>query len=235
MIGLKENLFLCIYKCRTLHPIQSVVLYYYSERGEKGEGENLLLPSNYTMAGKNLSLRTHPNFKSAVPNITNVNEIYNEIHAALTNQDTLKRKRVPWGSTTPDLNSFKINLEKVDRLYHLYHMGKDIYENSQYSMIVRLVAHEGLPPLYVELWGCCDFIKGFRSNEVGGFIFIAADVDVFMKVVTEDLSDSEKYPIYNLLQEDGIRVEREFDKNDVNFQEAKSCTINPKHIFQYSI
>ena len=166
-------------------------------------------------------LKTHPNFKSADPNIKDVNKIYDYMSEPLAYQDTFKREMIP--NIIPNLNSFKINLEKVDRLYYLHYENDD---NTEYSMVIRLVAHEGLPPLYVKLVACHDSNDSFDERGAWGILFISADVDLFMKVITEctlyNYESYERNPIYNFLQkEDGIRVEREFDKNDVKFQEAK--------------
>ena len=177
-----------------------------------------------------MALKTHPNFKSAVPNITNVNEINNIMLHPLSNQNALKRNQIPPGSiTTPDLiNSFKIDLEKVDRLYHLYYeRGISKYKTDTiYSMVIRLIDDDDdLPPLYVELWAAYNPDDDYLNEDDGkgwrGFIFISADVDLFMKVTPFNHYKL----VYDFLwKEDGIRVEKKFfdDKNDVKFQESKT-------------
>ena len=164
-------------------------------------------------------LKTHPNFKSAVPEITDVNEIEFYVVDALTHQNKFMRIMIP--PAIPDLKSFKIDLEKVDRLYHLrWERGSKYGSKIINSMIIRLVDHKdnNLPPLYVELWTTY-LPEGYYLWD--GILFISADVDSFMKVILEKYP--EKDSIYDFLEkEDGIQIEKEFDKNnDVKFQEAK--------------
>ena len=135
----------------------------------------------------------------------------------LVDQDKFKREMIPReNNIIPNLNSFKIDLEKVDRLYFLHHELGDDDDNypADYIMIIRLVDYkdDDSPPLYVKFTAC----------GVARYIFISADVDLFMKVITL-FDEEDKDLIYDFLQkEDGIRIEKEFDKeNDVKFQEAK--------------
>ena len=172
-------------------------------------------------------MQTHPNFKSASPEIKDMNDLNTFMSGPLARQYLFAREMIP-----PLLiNSFKIDLEKIDRLYYFNYVKANDGGVTEYSMIIRLDNES--QPLYVDFTAFHD--EDFEEN-MSGYIFISADVDLFMKVIADTLNHTRWYLnhkkdslglMYDFLQkEDGIQIEREFDKNDVKFQEARKLYIS---------
>ncbi|XP_068206570.1 uncharacterized protein [Palaemon carinicauda] len=118
-------------------------------------------------------------------------------------QYMFERRTTPWEMTEwdyDDLQTFKIDLEEIDRLYHVY-FSDDGTSGQDYQLIGR-VEHKG-QPLYVELVASCDY-TGFDCRG-GGVIFVSRDANLFMRLVLT--SDCKKDLIYQSLEEDGIEVE----------------------------
>ena len=151
------------------------------------------------------TLITHPNFKSLDPLVKDAETMDEYLGAALLYQRQLEKKTTPWEAQQWDydaLQEFEINLEKVDRLYHIDY--EDIGCGRRCFEMIARMEYEDEQLLYVELQASCDF------SEEGGFIFISKDANIFMKLVLAE-NDINRDPIYESLQEDSIYVEEEED------------------------
>ena len=149
-------------------------------------------------------IKTHPNFKSVISSVVNAEKMNDYLWYALSYQDTFERRTTPWEMNQwnyDDLQAIEIDLERVDRLYHIKiseESGDRIFE-----MIGRMQYNEEI--LYVKLYAGCDS-SGFSCHG-GGNIFISRDPNLFMKQPFESKID--KYLIYKSLADDGIEVEEE--------------------------
>ena len=141
-------------------------------------------------------------FKSCDPNFQHANTFLAYIEHAFENQCHFDKNTTPcemnyWNYE--DLQAFEIDVDKIDRMYHVYE------ENHwDYEFIIRM-QFDG-KPLYVELFGW-----GFQWLAVG-HIYLSRNVDMFMKCVlgSNPYRDTSKYnvkAIYELLKEDGIYLE----------------------------
>ena len=171
------------------------------------------------------TLQTHPDFKSVDSNVTNANTLGEILCEALQNQHNFEKRTTPvemqsWNSYEA-LQQFTIDLEKVDRLYHVYYYN-DETSLRFFHMIARMEYNNNNNNnnnqgyIFVELQANCDF-TGFDCQG-GGVIFISENANLFMRLVLgETFMDEEfnKCLIYDFLKEDddydydAITVERE--------------------------
>ncbi|CAL4144584.1 unnamed protein product, partial [Meganyctiphanes norvegica] len=149
------------------------------------------------------SVATHPAFRSAVSTINNTEDIDDLVGSALVYQHMFDRRTSPWEMQNWDydeLQKFKVKLNRVDRLYYIYHYDDEISSRS-YEILVRMDYKE--EKLFVHLAAGCDF-TGFDCQG-GGEIYITRNPNIFLKsVVGQNHNPS---LIYNCLLEDGYRVE----------------------------
>ena len=138
------------------------------------------------MAKKNV-LKTHhhhhPNFKSLVPGITNLNEIKEECLKLFEDQYTTYHREGPVGGDddVSSWDSFEIEMEKIDRLYRYYHNEKD----NTYRISVRVVDsnNEKHPRLYVDII----IIKNLLNTNINpGLIQIYLDPILFLRLFVND-------------------------------------------------
>lgn len=148
-------------------------------------------------------LQTHPDFKSLVPEVQDAETMEDCLFEALEYQETFDKRTNPWENKEFDdiLQNFEIDLEKVDRLYHIQYISNPF--GREFSMIARMQYQD--KPLYVELFAGCDF-TGFECQG-RGVIFISRDANIFMNLVLTEQEDLKKNLIYASLKEDGIDVE----------------------------
>ena len=155
------------------------------------------------------TLTAQHHFKSVDPAVIDTTTIEDYLWEPLDFQYMFDRRTTPWEIQQWDhdeLQSFKIDVGKIDRLYHIH--TTDINESDrEYELIARL-QYKG-QPLYVELNASCDF-TGFDCQG-GGAIFVSRNASLFMRLVLT--SGNKKDLIYESLAEDGIEVEEqsEFD------------------------
>ena len=148
-----------------------------------------------------------PTFKSIVSNITSFEDLNYYMGEAIKFQGTFDKSTTPWeqqeeiwpGDT---LQKFKIDLQKIDRVYHIDYYDTAIYGGREYELIARMNYKD--KPLYVYLKAECEYTR-FDSEGVG-YIYLSYDADTFMKTVLTDYRNVD--PIYDLLLTDGIYVER---------------------------
>ena len=167
-------------------------------------------------------------FKSCDPNVQHANTILDYVEDALDAQHSFRKNTTPceinhWDYE--DLQSFKVDVDKIDRLYHIFYHAEYHWE-TDFELIVRMQYDK--KPLYVELIGNCCEINGFNHDGVG-HIFVSRDVDIFMKcVLRNSLYERSKYnikAIYELLKEDGIHFEARSCKNTPTLQQLCYKTI----------
>ena len=155
------------------------------------------------------TLTAQHHFKSVDPAVIDTTTIKKYLREPLGHQYIFDHRTTPWERQQWDydeLQSFKIDVGKIDRLYHI--RTTDINESDrEYELIARL-QYKG-QPLYVELNASCDF-TGFDCQG-GGAIFVSRNASLFMRLVLT--SGNKKDLIYESLAEDGIEVEEqsEFD------------------------
>ena len=106
-------------------------------------------------------LKTHPNFKSVDENIRNADAIYNQVGWAIDNQQYFQKTTIPWETcfSVNEFPNFKIDLEKVDRLYYI-----DCDEDEErYKLICRI---QGEFYIYMTANPCS------CHSKLKGFIFV---------------------------------------------------------------
>ena len=129
----------------------------------------------------------------------------NYLFEALSYQSTFDRRTTPWEVQYwdyKDLRAFEIDLERVDRLYHISFF--DVANGDREFEMIGRMQYKG-EPIYVELNAGCDF-TGFDCQGEGNIV-ISRDANFFMKHLLR--SKREKDIIYKALADDGIEVEEE--------------------------
>ena len=129
-------------------------------------------------------METHPNFKSVVK--INADKL-SYVNDLLEKQEDDGFEKM--ATEEELLQSFKIKLENVDRLYY-FHVDVD-------NSVIEIVARQDYPFSYVEF--TYDLIKG-------GKIYITQDAKLFIKNLKWLFTKEEKLKIYNLFEEDGISI-----------------------------
>ena len=140
-------------------------------------------------------------FKSCDPKVQDLNTFLEYGANALDTKYYIDKNTTPYEMKDwnfENLQSFEIDVVKIDRLYHIFYA-----DNWDFELIVRM-QFEG-KPLYIELFG-------WGSQYMGiGHIFLSRNADIFMKcVLRRNLYTGIKYntkAIYELLKEDGIYFE----------------------------
>ena len=151
-------------------------------------------------------IKTHPDFKSIIPSVQNAKKMNDYLSYALLYQDMFERRTTPWEMNQwdyYDLQAVEIDLERVDRLYHINFV--DDCGDRRFEMIGRMQYKE--ESFYVQLFAGCDN-TGFDCRG-GGNIFISRDANLFMKQLYNFRSKIDKDLIYKSLADDGIEVEEE--------------------------
>nr|BDV50228.1 MAG: hypothetical protein [Chiromantes dehaani nimavirus] len=143
----------------------------------------------------------HRGFKSLVPGFSYAEAMNRVVKKAICYQHLFDRKTSPtevslWASGVLE-NEFSINLECVDRLYHIHEKGNNM------ELVVRM-EHKGRP-LFVELNCKCyfDFVRGMYRG--GGLIYVSYSASLFTKVIATKLRNEALF--YESLAQDGYLVE----------------------------
>ncbi|CAL4088240.1 unnamed protein product [Meganyctiphanes norvegica] len=148
-------------------------------------------------------------FKSLVPTINNIDNIEELVGYALIYQYMFVKRTSPWEMQSWDYNeleNFKVDLNKVDRLYYIEHFD-DSVNSRTYEILVRM-DYRG-EHIFVRLSAGCDF-TGFDCQG-DGEIYITRNPNIFLKSIVDRHHNPSL--IYQNLLEDGYRVEEpsEFD------------------------
>ena len=144
----------------------------------------------------------HPNFKSLDPNFTDIETIYNYLRYPFIFQSDFLKKTTPsekkmWRERK--LQSFKIILEKIDRLYYINVNIDDFNQEITYHLLAR--QNKGYKKLYIEM-RCVVCNKGDEYNSKG-LIFISFNLNIFMQIISRNLATEIKTLIYRFIEEDG--------------------------------
>lgn len=153
---------------------------------------------------------TNTNFKSLIPDVTNVQGIIDRVDRAICNLHFFDRKTSPSENNLwkeGELATFDIILKDIDRLYHINPIPRyeDAESYDEFELMVR-VEHRGRP-LFVELVGG-GFFSGFDYTG-GGSIFVSFDPNIFTKTIQTRVVNSKS--IYTSLLNDGYEVEGRTD------------------------
>ena len=168
-------------------------------------------------------LTLHPNFKCIHPVVAEEMDHFG-IHFGHHNGfSAMVKTTTPWEMKCwkkDELESFEIDLKKVDRLYHIRdHLS---WNTDTWEYIIRMQRDDDetgrhQQPLYIHL--SAQMTIHFSNNgdvkfKGGGFIFISRDANTFMKIVLR--SDINKGRIYRSLEEDGVQFEEltEFEEEN---------------------
>ncbi|XP_042239460.1 uncharacterized protein LOC121877701 isoform X2 [Homarus americanus] len=148
-------------------------------------------------------MKTHPNLKSLVNGVQTAEEMENMIGTALSYQDMFDHRTSPWEMhkwEQEDLQKLKIDLEKVDRLYHIKFQDDEV-EQRDYELVARV---EFAPKtwMFIELVAGCDY-TGFDCRG-GGEIYVSFDAQVFLKSVLN--RDYSIHRIWQSMVEDDYEV-----------------------------
>lgn len=155
---------------------------------------------------------THHNFKSIQNKIQNVEDIYNVIGTLLVHQSKFPVRFPPdefvhWNGKV--LDQFGIDLEKIDRLYHV--SCNEVSGRLEYELAARM-DYEGRC-LYVHAKSVMNWAWDGLVGE--GEIYLTFDPQVFLKSTIS--SNCNPQGIWKSMVEDGFLVEEpsEFDLKQV--------------------
>ncbi|XP_064079961.1 uncharacterized protein LOC135197002 [Macrobrachium nipponense] len=151
---------------------------------------------------------THPNFKSIHDKIQTADDIYDAVGLILLHQGRFQKRYPPleereW--TEDDLDDFKIDLEMVDRVYHV--KCQKIDDSVEYELACRMDYRGRSLYLHVQV-----FTRYTWDGLVGeGEIYLTRDPHVFLKSTIN--LDCNPQGIWQSMVEDGLPVEEptEFD------------------------
>ena len=162
---------------------------------------------------------THPNFKSLDENVKNANAINNQVGHAINNQKYFEKITTPWETThywkDKKIQDFKIDLEKIDRLYYIY-CDK---EGEEYDLVCRMQGE-----FYINMRAnCCISSAEFMDYGIAN-IFISRDANLFMNRVLPSNYKYNKTLIYESLKKDGIYIDENNQEKDQQQIETESNT-----------
>ncbi|KAK4311888.1 hypothetical protein Pmani_016636 [Petrolisthes manimaculis] len=123
---------------------------------------------------------------------------------AIDCQHMFDRKTSPWEANLwkeDELDSFYLNLESVDRLYHINHEDGDEFSGDDFELVVRVEYKKH--HLFVELSAGCRFTD-FECRG-GGDIFVSFNANLFTRTIMTKVPSEER--LYESLMEDGHLVE----------------------------
>lgn len=168
----------------------------------------------------------HPNFKSLVSGVSSSEDILGFIESVhqrefepWLNRETSPWETHLWDENEDELRRFRIDVEKIDRLYSLKYISSGDCEwlyltaRLEYKgspIFLELIAREGIAPqglsfpevLDDKSFRICHYLKhSWRS----GNIFVTRNPNLFTKVITLGAAELESF--YESLREDGYHVD----------------------------
>ena len=185
-------------------------------------------------------LKTHPNFKSTLPWVTSVKDIYRaDEWDPLVYQRMFKKGTPPeerktiWNNDDEELQNFIIDPEKIDRIYYIDD-GVGVVERDAISERIKydtrtIIARvdrgdDSLPPFYVELWCSFCYHDKFECKKhppEDCEIFVSTDAVFFIKHLSH-IDFFEKRELYKNLKEDGICIDIEEKELKIVSRKARS-------------
>lgn len=144
-------------------------------------------------------LTTHRDFQTLVPGVHDADAMNILVGRAICHQYLFDRRTSPrevslW--EPGELQAFNIDLEKIDRLYHIQNCDDDIFE-----LVARVEYKDRY--LFLELSGNCYF-TGFECRG-GGQIYVSYSGNLFTRIITAKVQREELF--YQSLTQDGYQVE----------------------------
>ncbi|CAL4124743.1 unnamed protein product [Meganyctiphanes norvegica] len=139
---------------------------------------------------------------SIVEGVKDTSDIDNLVGTALLYQHMFNKKTSPWEMNDFDdgeLNNFSIELEKLDRIYYVYHFD-DSVASREYELLARM-DYKG-SKVFVQLSAGCDY-TGFDCQG-GGEIYVTKRPDFFLKSVVDGSNNPKR--IWQALLDDGYSV-----------------------------
>ena len=165
---------------------------------------------------------THPNFKSLVPNITDVGLIkYYLLERVLCYQNNFKKITTPWELQEwnyNELQDFVINLEEVDRLYYIYR-NDYTFNGIYYEMIVRMHYNNNI--IYVHLMAFCFHFMYYR-----GHLYISQDPYIIKSILQNKKNqNSLKFYIYKPFKDNIYDIGKEIKKKYIPLLKKKNIPL----------
>lgn len=175
---------------------------------------------------------TTTNFKSAVWGIMNCSNIDDSMNWPLFNQRFFIRikptKQLDDDETMMTMKQF--TTKNIDRLYYLFN-----YDNERFHLIARInhYNYEGEeedyyihhPPLYVELAARYDPLLGWK-----GLTYVSSNVNLFMKLCLPKLKKEKRNPIYELLKQDNVEIDKNLIMDYQEYWNAVSYSLLPTNV-----
>ena len=160
-----------------------------------------------------MNIQTHPNFKTAVEDVRDAKTIFEYVGYILQFQGKFEKILINDKFGNDKISEFKIDLEKIDRLYYL---NVDTEDGDKYNLIIKyhLIARmqynqKREKPVYFEM------IVRYPANKIEGIIYVTRNVNVFVKRVINCNNNNIKNPIYEFLKKDGIYISRGRGEKDM--------------------
>ena len=156
-----------------------------------------------------MSLKTHPNFKSMVSEINDINLVKNMMNRAFIDrhQYWLKRNSTTWEMNhywyDTELDKVNIDLEKIDRLYYIS------LQRFDYSATFQLVArmkYENDDFLYLNLNSVVHRINNYKQ----GTLFVSFFPNLFVKYA--QISNK----IMNIILNNNVEIEKKKKRKNIN-------------------
>ena len=149
--------------------------------------------------------RTHPNFKSLIPSITNIEKTYEYIVLPLRFQKKFRKRSSPLEQKEWDekkLKSFKINPKEIDRLYVINKPGTidDDDESDEYIVrrhyhLVARIDRKGFKnKIYIEMVAFCSLKNGI------GTIYVSSDLNLFMNIMFSHFNKKKREKIFDFIK-----------------------------------
>ena len=139
-------------------------------------------------------MATSTDFKSLVPDIKTIDDIFDYVRNPLLYQHMFKRKTSPCEISTwdDDLHNFKIDKNQIDRLYAV---NRNINEDEvEYYLLCRMKYKD--KNVFVKLIAICSW------RICGGEIYVTTDANIFYNVVVS----VKKEKILESLLEDNYNI-----------------------------
>ena len=139
----------------------------------------------------------------------------------LTTRNILKKKTTPWEKTNywgDKLQEFKIDLEKVERVYHISNDGVDEENDNDvigkcYSFVARMQGGFYVI-LEADTCECC--------SKFYGDIFVTRDPNSFMTQLSSSYNGYNNTLVYESMRKDGISFEEEKERKKDGEEESRS-------------
>ncbi|CAL4150038.1 unnamed protein product, partial [Meganyctiphanes norvegica] len=165
--------------------------------------ESMSISGSQYDVSENQTVSKEIQFKSYIPEINTQQDIDNDLGYALNYQYMFEKRTSPWEMKDWDqdeLNAFVIEVENIDRLYHM--VADDVDPNVRSWEICCRMDYNG-EKYFVEMYSSCDY-TGFDCQG-GGLVSITKLPDFFLNNIVNIGQISDR--VYKALLDDGYRVQ----------------------------